>query len=128
MTKILGIDYGKSKIGLAIAESSLATPLYSLNNNDQLMSNLSALVKQEQITLIVCGMPEGPLVAEIEEFARKLEVATNIKVILHPETLSSQDAIRLLREGNANRSKLKNDHMYAAALILEDYWDQNSVN
>ena len=128
MTKILGIHYGKAKVGLAMAESSLATPLYSLNNNEQLINNLVTLVKQEQIELIVCGVPEGKLVEEIEEFARKLEFASKIKIVLHPETLSSQDAIRLLREGNARRAKLKNDHMYAAALILEDYWDQNSVN
>jgi len=44
-----------------------------------------------------------------------------IPVVYYPETLSTQEAIAALREGGASRAKLKNDHTYAACLILEDY-------
>jgi putative transcription antitermination factor YqgF len=121
MSKYLGIDYGLAHIGLATSESTLATPLESLKNNENLLSNLSRIIKEEGITKIVCGIPEGKLVDEIKRFAAKLSELTGIEVILHQETLSSQDAVRLLNEAGASRAKKQNDHAYAACLILEDY-------
>lgn len=121
MTMYLGIDYGLSHLGLALAESSLATPIKSLSNDSALISNLSSLVKEHQVSAIVCGIPEGKLVPIIQKFASDLEAATNLPVILHPETLSTQEAKQKLIESGANKTKRRNDHAYAACLILEDY-------
>lgn len=128
MSKLLGIDYGRAKIGLAIAETPYAVPLRSINNDGELFATLLKICQSEGITKIVCGIPEGELESEIRIFAKKLEQVTGIAVHLHPETLSTQEAIAKLREVGARRKKLQNDHIYAAALILEDYWEQNSVN
>jgi RNase H-fold protein (predicted Holliday junction resolvase) len=43
-------------------------------------------------------------------------------VVTHDETLSSQEALELLR--HKTRKKRRNDHQYAAALMLQDYLDQ----
>lgn len=126
MTKYLGIDYGRAKVGLAVSEAALATPLTTLNNNDQLLAELQKICEQERVETIVCGLPEGELVGEIEQFAHQLAELTQIPVKLHPETLSSQEAVAKLRAAGAKRAKLQNDHVYAAALILEDYLEQNS--
>lgn len=123
MSKYLGIDYGLKHIGLATAEVSLATPLISINNDPTLISHLSTLISQEGITHIVCGIPEGKLAPVIAKFATELEKACGVPVTLHPETLSTQEAISLLHAGGAKRAKLENDHVYAACLILEDYLD-----
>lgn len=127
MTKYLGIDYGTKHVGVAVAEAMLATPLVTLSNNATLLDKLGELCEHEQIEIIVCGMPEGKLESEIAAFAKKLEVKVERKVILHPETLSTQEAILQLRASGAKRSKLKNDHVYAAVLILEDYLEQNKI-
>ena len=125
----LGIDYGLSHLGLALAETNLATPLPSLSNNDSLFTNLIALISKQGITTIVCGIPEGKLVSSIKKFSHDLQAATGIKVILHPETLSTQEAKQKLREGSVSKSKRRDDHTYAACLILEDYLEfGNSVN
>ncbi|MEI8232543.1 MAG: Holliday junction resolvase RuvX [bacterium] len=121
MIKYLGIDYGLSHVGLATSEHTLATPLASLRNNPDLLSYLASIVDHEGITTIVCGIPEGKLAPLIEEFASQLRVSTGVPVILHPETLSSQEAKQKLREIGASRAKKKDDHAYAACLILEDY-------
>ncbi|PIR99050.1 Holliday junction resolvase RuvX [Candidatus Collierbacteria bacterium CG10_big_fil_rev_8_21_14_0_10_44_9] len=121
MKKYLGIDFGLSHIGLATSEHTLATPLPSLVNDSTLISRLVSIVHQEGITHIVCGLPEGQLASKITIFAKELHLATGIPVICHPETLSTQEAIALLRESGASRAKLKDDHSYAACLILEDY-------
>lgn len=129
MTKYLGIDYGLIHIGLSMSEHTLATPLKSLSNNKFLLSNLESIIKHESITIIVCGIPEGRLAPIIKDFAQELKRKIGIKVILHPETLSTQEAISSLRAGRASIKKLKNDHAYAACLILEDYLDLiNSPN
>jgi putative transcription antitermination factor YqgF len=129
MTNYLGIDYGLSHLGLALAESNLATPLPSLNNNERLLSHLSVLVSKQAVTTIVCGLPEGKLVEVIKKFAADLEQTTDATVVLWPETLSTQEAKQKLRESGASKSKRRDDHAYAACLILEDYLEfGNSVN
>lgn len=125
----LGIDYGLSHLGLALAEASLATPIPSLPNNEFLIPKLVSIVKAQGVTTIVCGIPDGKLVPTIQSFASDLERSTGVPVILHPETLSTQEAKQKLRESGANKTKRRNDHAYAACLILEDYLEfGNSVN
>lgn len=126
MTKYLGIDYGLAHIGLATSEHTLATPLPSLQNDQNLLSHLADVVTKEGITTIICGVPEGKLAEIIEIFAQKLRQVVDIPVILHPETLSTQEATTKLRQAGASRGKLKDDHAYAACLILEDYLDLHS--
>lgn len=121
MTKYLGIDYGLSHIGLATAESVLATPMPSLSNDEKLLTRLKTIIDSEQITQIVCGLPEGKLVPIIQSFAAQLESFTGIPVVLHAETLSSQEAIHKLAQSGASRAKKRDDHAYAACLILEDF-------
>lgn len=121
MSKYLGIDYGQAHVGLAWAETNLATPLVSLHNGDELLSQIQQIVQKEGITQIICGIPEGRLAIEVTRFVEALQARVGMKVVLHPETLSTQEAITRLRAGGASRKKLQNDHVYAAALILEDY-------
>jgi putative transcription antitermination factor YqgF len=129
MTVYLGLDYGRAHIGAALAERSLATPLATIKNTGvaEVITHLSRYIADHKVEQIVCGIPEGELKAEIESFAQRLEKASGLKVVLHPETLSSQEAIAKLREVGATQKKLQNDHSYAAVLILEDYLDQESV-
>lgn len=129
MTKYLGIDYGLAHIGLATSEHTLATPLPSISNDPTLFSHLSSIISKEGITHIICGIPEGKLVPVIKQFANKLSSITGIPVILHEETLTTQDVMHKLHESGAKLAKKKNDHAYAACLILEDYLElNNSVN
>lgn len=121
MNKYLCIDYGLVHIGLATSEYTLATPLPSLRNTPNLLSNLSLLVKKEGVTHIICGIPEGKLAPIITDFSTKLSQLVGLPVTLHPETLSSQEAQQKLKDGGSSRAKRKDDHSYAACLILEDY-------
>lgn len=128
MKKYLGIDYGLSHVGLASSEHTLATPLLSLHNDKTLLPRLTTLIKQEGITDIICGIPEGSMAIKIMEFAKKLRDLSGLEVVLHPETLSTKEAVAGLRAGGASRAKLKNDHVYAACLILEDYLELTAIS
>lgn len=127
MTNFLGIDYGLAHVGLAISEHTLATPLKTLQNNHELLSHLKNIVATHHITQVVCGLPEGRLAPLIRQFATDLETSANVPVTLHPETLSSQEATQKLASAFASKAKKKNDHAYAACLILEDYLELKST-
>jgi putative transcription antitermination factor YqgF len=129
MTVYLGLDYGRAHIGTALAERSLATPLATIKNTGrtEVIAHLHRYIADHRVETIICGVPEGELKAEIESFAQTLRESTGVPVILHPETLSSQEAIAKLRQGGASQKKLQNDHAYAAVLILEDYLDQQGM-
>lgn len=123
MSVYLGLDYGRAHLGVALSEHLLATPLATLLNSShsKLVKHLSQYVTDHQVDKIVCGLPEGKLAKEVQTFAGEITKILGLPVILHPETLSTQEAITKLRAAGANRQKLHNDHAYAACLILEDY-------
>lgn len=123
MTTYLGIDYGKKHLGLALADGPLARPLTSLNDlkNPELMARLSKIIADNSVDQIVVGQPEGELDQEVTQFGNKLANLTNIPVAFHPETLSTQEALKALRLSGAGQAKLRNDHVYAACIILEDF-------
>lgn len=121
MSVYLGVDYGKKHIGVAVADGPLASPLASLSLSDHLAADLCRLAKRHSATGIVIGLPEGSLQAEIISFRASLAKVFSGMVALHPETLSTKEAVAALRAGGASRKKLQNDHVYAACLILEDY-------
>lgn len=123
MKKILAVDYGRVNLGFAFTESLIADPLAGIKvkTQDDLLTSVLSIVQEYKPELIIVGLPEGPLEQEVRSFATELATAVESKIILHPETLSTQEAVIKLREGGAKRKKLQNDHSYAAALILEDY-------
>ena len=78
---------------------------------------VARVIRKHAITVVTLEI--GPPV--IEKFATDLHEFSGLPVTLHPETLSSQEAISKLIAVGASRAKKKNDHAYAACLILEDY-------
>ena len=121
--KMLGIDYGKSKLGLAIAESFLASPLKVIKKVDE--KKLIKIIKQERIEKIIVGVSEGEMAKESKKFAHNLSKKVNVPIEFEDETLSTQDAQRLSQEAGIKRSKRKRlEDAYSAALILQSYLDK----
>lgn len=121
MTKILGIDYGRSKVGLSIAEGPLSEPLRVIRykNIDALISEIKDFIKKEGIEKVVVGVSEGEMGEESKEFAKKFNAET------FDETLTSKDAQVLSREAGINRKKRHEmEDAYAAAIMLQNYLDE----
>lgn len=123
--KYLGIDYGKKKIGLAVSEGVIADPLkvVECSSLTDAVQKVLQVVKVEEIEEIVIGMPESGEARNITvSFIKEME-RENLSITPVPETLSSQEAGRLMREMGAKRSALKKEDALAAAIILQDYLD-----
>ena len=141
--RALGIDYGARRIGLALSDASgtLASPLRVVER-PRSEPDTVRLVCQEVARLaadddglatIVVGWPrrldgspseQTPI---IEAFARALQQATTVPVVLQDERLSSHEAeSRLaLRERDWRKRKAKLDAA-AAAIVLQDYLDEHA--
>ncbi len=127
MTKFLGIDYGRSKIGLAISEGFLAEPLEVIRDSDTriLRKKMKEIVDKNKIEKIVIGISEGEMAKETMQFLSTIRsTLPNIPVETHDETLSTQDAQRLAIEAHLPRGKRKSlEDAFAAAVMLQSYLD-----
>jgi len=121
---ILGIDYGRSKIGLAIGDTKtgLVEPLKTVKNFRLLTVAFEALIKTHKIEKIVVGLPGGTLDLEIKEFGKQLQRETGLPVDFIDESLTSKDAQRLLIETKKKRkARHYLEDAFAAAIMLEFY-------
>lgn len=124
--KYLGIDYGDSKIGLAIADSEtgLALPYKIISNKKEtILEELLDIIKNEKIKAIIVGVPFNidNKVSSQEKKSKQFieflkEKFIDIEIIPYDERFSTQ-AARKLKTGNE-------DDDIAAMLILQSYLDK----
>lgn len=125
--KILGIDYGLRKIGLAVAEGKLAEPLkvIRVNGDEEAVEKVKQVVQVEQVEQVIIGISEGKTAEETKKFSQNLKGEIRIPVELFDETLSTHEAQELSRESGMNRKKRKNmEDAFAACIMLQNYLDK----
>ena len=132
--RILGLDYGSRRIGVAISDElgmtaqGLAT--LSRKNRKADIEAIAELAGRHQVDRIVVGYPlrldgsEGIQCEKINRFIRRLEGRLLLPVIRWDETLSTKEAQEILRETGVRREKRKGvvDRV-AASIILQGYLD-----
>jgi putative holliday junction resolvase len=128
--KYLGIDYGKAKIGLAIAdnEMGMAFQYGTILNDNNFHKNLLNIIEKENISIVIIGTP-GYLNQEQEFYPGKklgnfLKEKLKVKVKYQEEMLSTKEAERNLIEKGMKRIK-KYDDQEAARIILQSWLDKN---
>lgn len=126
--KILGIDYGRNKIGLAVGVAGFSEPLKVLriSSKKEALSKIHEAVIVENPDKIVVGISEGEMAIESRTFAKELQKYIEIQVDTFDETLTSFDAQNLSRVAGIGRKKRKEmEDAYAATIMLQNYIDQN---
>jgi len=134
MNTVLGFDYGRSRIGVAVGQSvtGIASPLETIKA-DQGKPDWQAvqrLLDTWQPNLFVVGMPknmdgtEHQLTATITRFGNQLHGRYGLPVHYVDERLSSREAERSITPGRAKKDKGVIDRV-AAQLILQTWLDQN---
>lgn len=123
MTKYLGVDFGLKRVGLAQSEGELASPWKVIEGK-----NLADLVEKLRIDAIgfdqlIIGLPEGKTGQVILKVIKQLK-DFGLNVISTDETLSSQNATKLMVKLNKSKKKRKINDAHSAAIILQDYLDQ----
>jgi putative Holliday junction resolvase len=136
--RILGVDYGRRRIGLAISDEGqfLARPLDPYLRTHSRKKDLEAiarLAREQEAGCIVFGLPlnmdgtKGEMVLEVESFVKDLQPLAGLDIVVSDERLTSVEAERVLIQGNVKRKdrKLLRDGL-AATLILQGYLDSLS--
>lgn len=134
--RLLGIDFGMKRVGLAVADELgiTVTPRLTLDfESPKFWDNLQSFIKTERIKICVIGVPfrndnEVTNVMQlIREFALKLNELTGLEVHEYDESYTSVNADRTMidigKRKKKRREKGEKDKI-AAALILTDFLHQ----
>ena len=128
--KYLGVDYGKTKMGLSVSEGQVASVLkvVEISGLRDALQKVEKVVKDEEVERVVVGLPES---GEARKITQKFlaDLKTNYKnqpveVIETEETLSSFQARAIMHDLHmSERSIQQKEDEYAAAIILQSFLD-----
>ena len=131
MSKVIGIDYGKKRIGIAISDidQKIAFPLKTVENKKP-FEILKKIIESEKVSSIVVGVPinlDGSNTDATEmcfKFHLKLKKAfPEINHYVTDERLTSKLAKRFLNQSNKKNQRInkKNVDKISASIILENF-------
>lgn len=126
--KVLALDFGTERIGVAISYGTLAEPLVILRNDESILTELKSLIEEHRITQLVVGISESKTAERTIAFVAQLKEAFTIPIDLADETLSTQVVRKKLLETGRPLSEVQKtrvDHL-AAAELLQDWLDEQA--
>lgn len=133
-TRLLGVDYGSVRVGLAVSdpERRIASPLdtYTRRDREQDGRYFAALVEAETIGRIVVGLPvhmsgqEGAKAQEARAFGDWLAKVTQLPVVFSDERYTTVEAEAHLQSAGLSRKQRKSRRdRVAAQILLQSYLD-----
>jgi len=135
-SRIMGIDYGEKRIGIALSDPlfTFAYPFKTLLNEHNLIKNLLKIVEEKNVTKIILGLPSvrfkssKELAERVHLFKKEIEQVIKIEVIFWDEEFSSVLAQEKVNESVTKKSaRRKKDLLdrHSAAIILQEYLNTN---
>ena len=132
--RILGIDYGRARIGIAVSDELglLAHPVETIRVADgSALQRIAEIIGEKDIERVIIGVPRhmngslGESAAEATAFADKLRKLVSCDVLPWDERLSTVAANRMLQErGQKTRDSRAFVDQVAAQIILQGYLDR----
>ena len=137
MGRVLAIDYGRKRTGLAVTDPSriIASPLESVATHE-LEKYLTDYLGREEVDIVVVGYPvtlnnkPSEAVKYIDPFLNRLrKLFPDLKIRLMDERFTSGMAFQTMIDGGVKKEKRKDKGMIdriSAAIILRSFLDQKS--
>ena len=136
MSRILAIDFGERRIGLAISDplgiTAQGLPTIDTRKTKDILSYIRSIIEEKNVTMIVVGMPKnmngsiGFKGEEVKKFIDRLTQKTSVKVIAWDERLTSVQSLKSMREMGTKQKKKEAVDRISATLILQSYLDSLS--
>jgi putative Holliday junction resolvase len=135
MNPILGVDFGRARIGLAISDElrMLAHPLETIPANKAAPDRIALIVRERKIDKVIVGIPKkmsgelGESANEALQFVEKLRAQLSCSIETWDERLTTVAANRALTEaGKKTRQTRGIVDQVAAQMILQGYLDRES--
>lgn len=132
MKRIMGIDYGDARTGVALSDLLCSivgsAQVVPSRNTQKAIADIVKIAKENEVGEIVVGLPrnmdgsEGSRAQLCREFAELLKGATGLPVAMWDERRTTVEAHNILSQHNYHGQKRKNTvDAVAASLILEGY-------
>lgn len=127
--RYLGVDYGLKKIGLALSEGQIASPLkvIEISGLADAVNKITSIIQKEEIGRVVIGVAEsGESRSAAKKFIAKLKTdlgEKQVSVIAVDETLSSNSAKNLMIDLGMSEKSRKKEDAYSAVIILQNFLD-----
>ncbi len=132
MKRIMGIDYGDARTGVAVSDLLCtlvgSTAVVPSRNTEKAIADIVRMARDNQVGTIVVGLPrnmdgsEGPRAELCRQFAQQLGEATGLEIVMWDERRTTVEAHNILSQHNYHGQKRKNTvDAVAASLILEGY-------
>ena len=139
MSRVLGIDFGTRRIGLALSDptGTLASPLPFLENTGprEITAKLQELVQTHGVETVVIGLPRnldgtyGPSAQKVRDFITQIQPHLPAKIIPQDERLTTAQASKdLARIGLSQKELRKKVDSSSAAIILQQFLDRTHLN
>ncbi len=129
--RILAIDYGRKRIGLAISDplGVMAHGLETLQRKSlrKDLAQLGGIIRDREVELLVVGNPmhlngePSEMSAEAEEFGARLAERAGVPYRMWDERMTSQEAGHLLRETGRSAQRDGGVDQLAAQIILDSF-------
>lgn len=130
--RILSIDYGKKRIGLALSDPlfTFAYSFKTLINDKNLWKNIGEIINEKNVVKVILGLPNEEknksLATIISKFKKKIEIRFKLEVITWDEEYTSVIAQERIIE-SVTKKKTRRDKglidRNSAAVILQEYLD-----
>ena len=129
ISQILAIDFGKAKVGLAMADSEtkIAFGYGTLDNNKELLDKIVEIIEKEGVEIVVVGKLgqwESAENSEAEKLAENLKNKTGVQIEFQEEMFTTKMAEDRLKQAGKKEIK-KLDNREAARIILESFLEKN---
>jgi putative Holliday junction resolvase len=134
--RILGVDYGSVRIGVAVSDPLriIAQSVATVPNNEAALKAIADFVQQYDAEIIVVGMPltlkgeKGMKAEEVERFITKLTSLVTAEIVRWDERFTTQIAQRTLIDMGTTKKQRRTQKgrvdAIASALILQSFLDQ----
>ncbi|MGB8492441.1 MAG: Holliday junction resolvase RuvX [Bacteroidales bacterium] len=138
MARIVAIDYGKKRIGIAVTDplQMIASPLITVKTGE-FDAFISEYVKKEQVESFVIGYPVqmnhsgAENVKDVKVFIKKIEKTfPDRQIYLVDERLTSRMASKAIIEGGVRKKDRQDKSLVdriSAAIILQSYLDRRAM-
>ena len=138
MKRLMGLDVGEKRIGIAISDPLMITAQGYENytrrpDTGDDFTYLKQIMTEKDVGMIVCGNPlnmngsAGPQSEKVKAFGDALSESAGIPIKYWDERLTSMEVERLMIDADVSREKRRKvTDMLAAMRILQSYMDANA--
>lgn len=136
MNRLLALDVGEKRIGIAISDETLtlARPLLTLTRASKRedFDRIRSICVEQHIDKIICGLPitlrteEGPQVQRVRRYANQLTTSIGVPIEYWDERFSTVEAEERLAQASRKKRAKGDIDSAAAAIILQGYLDSKT--